>query len=208
MRVWKSALGLVVVGAATYGVATFLFPDWFNKIAPADAAQQAQPEAGGPPPAFPVPVAVVSQQTVPVYLEYVGTTEAIREVTLQAKVGGYLRETGIADGADVKQGDLLYKIDPDDYQAALDQAKARLQGNQAALEYATASQKRNAALVKTGAVSKDINDEKTSLMHQARPPSWPTRPRSARRSSTSAIPKSGRHSTAGWAGAWCMKAPW
>jgi multidrug efflux system membrane fusion protein len=100
-------------------------------------------------------------------LEYVGTTEAIREVTLQAKVGGYLQETGIADGADVKEGDLLYRIDPDDYQAALDQAKARLQGDQAALEYATSSQKRNAALSATGAVAKDTNDEKTSLMHQA-----------------------------------------
>jgi multidrug efflux system membrane fusion protein len=169
MRVWTSAIGLIVVAAASYGVATFLFPDWFSKITPADAAQQEQPapEAGGAPPAMPVPVAVVSKETVPVYLEYVGTTEAIREVTLQAKVGGYLQETGITDGADVKAGDLLYRIDQDDYQAALDQAKARLQGNQAALEYATSSQKRNAALSATGAVAKDINDEKTSLMHQA-----------------------------------------
>jgi multidrug efflux system membrane fusion protein len=166
MRVWTAALGLAVVAAAGYGTVKFVFPDAFQVIA-ADAAQQEQPPAGGPPPAFPVPVSVIEKTTVPVYLEYVGATEAIREVTLQAKVGGYLQETGVADGADVKAGDLLYKIDPDDYQAALDQAKARLQGDQAALEYATASQKRNAELSKTGAVAKDINDEKTSLMHQA-----------------------------------------
>jgi len=167
MRVWTAALGLAVVAAAGYATATFVFPDAFPKIVAADAAQQEQAPEGAPPPAFPVPVSVVEQTTVPVYLEYVGATEAIREVTLQAKVGGYLQETGIADGADVKAGDLLYKIDPDDYQAALDQAKARLQGNQAALEYAVSSQKRNAALVKSGAVAKDTDDEKTSLMHQA-----------------------------------------
>src|SRR3954471_1319298 len=167
MRVWTGVIGLVVVAAAGYGVVNFVFPHAFHDIVKADAAQQAQPEAGGPPPAFPVPVALVSSTTVPVYLEYVGTTEAIRQVTLQAKVGGYLRETGITDGADVKEGDLLYKIDPDDFKAALDQAQARLQGDQAALEYATSSRKRNAALSATGAVAKDTNDEKTSLMHQA-----------------------------------------
>jgi multidrug efflux system membrane fusion protein len=167
MRVWTGAIGLVVIAAAGYGVVNFVFPHAFHDIVAADAAQPAQPEAGGPPPAFPVPVAVISKTTVPIYLEYVGATEAIRQVTLQAKVGGYLRETGITDGADVKANDLLYRIDHDDYQAALSQAQARLQGDQAALEYATSSQKRNAALSATGAVAKDTNDEKTSLMHQA-----------------------------------------
>jgi multidrug efflux system membrane fusion protein len=167
MRVWTAALGLIVVAGAAYGTVKFVFPQAFHDIAPADAAQQAQPAAGGPPPAFPVPVAVISKTTVPVYLEYVGTTEAIREVTLQAKVGGYLLKPGAADGADVKDGDLLYQIDPNDYQAELDQARAKLQSDQAALEYATSSQKRNAALTVTGAVAKDTNEEKTSLMHQA-----------------------------------------
>jgi multidrug efflux system membrane fusion protein len=167
MRIWTAALGLVVVAAAGYGTVKFVFPNALHEVVSADAAQPEQAPAGGPPPAFPVPVAVVSKTTVPVYLEYVGATEAIREVTLQAKVGGYLQETGITDGADVKEGDLLYRIDPDDFQAALDQAQARLQSDQAALEYATSSQKRNAALTATGAVAKDINEEKTSLMHQA-----------------------------------------
>ncbi|GAB2175542.1 efflux RND transporter periplasmic adaptor subunit [Dongia sp. agr-C8] len=167
MRVWTAALGLAVVAAAGYGTVKFVFPDAFREIVAADAAQQEQAPEGGAPQAFPVPVAVVSKTTVPVYLEYVGSTEAIREVTLQAKVGGYLQETGVPDGADVNEGDLLYRIDPDDYQAVLDQAKARLQSNQAALEYATSSQKRNAALTATGAVAKDTNEEKTSLMHQA-----------------------------------------
>jgi multidrug efflux system membrane fusion protein len=168
MRVWKSALGIAVVTAATAGTLSFIFPGIWQQagMPPADAAQQAAP-AGGMPPAMPVPVAVVTRQTVPVYLDYVGTTEAIRQVTLQAKVDGYLAAPGVADGADVKQGDLLYRIDPRDYQAALDLIKAKQQGDVAALGYARSSQARNATLRQQGIVAKDANDEKTSLMHQA-----------------------------------------
>jgi len=168
MRVLRAFLGVVVVAAATAGVVTFLFPGiWHGaELTRADAAQQAQP-AGGMPPAMPVPVAVVSKQTVPVYLDYVGATEAVRQVTLQAKVSGYLAQGAVADGADVHEGDLLYKLDPRDYQATLDQAKARLQGDIAAMGYAKASQARNASMSAQGIVGKDVNDEKTSLMYRA-----------------------------------------
>jgi multidrug efflux system membrane fusion protein len=88
-------------------------------------------------------------------------------VTLQAKVGGYIQSRGAADGDDVKEGDSLYKIEPADYQTALDQAKARQQGDMAAMGYAKASQKRNADLAAQGVVAKDTNDEKTGLLGQA-----------------------------------------
>jgi multidrug efflux system membrane fusion protein len=71
------------------------------------------------------------------------------------------------DGADVKEGDLLYKIDPADYQAALDQIRAKQQGDMAALGYAKASQKRNADLAAQGVVAKDTNDQKTGQLGQA-----------------------------------------
>jgi multidrug efflux system membrane fusion protein len=114
-----------------------------------------------------VPVDVVAKTTVPVYLDYVGTTEAVRQVTLQAKVGGYILSRGAVDGADVKEGSTLYKIDPADYQAALDQTRAKQQGDMSALGYAKASQKRNAELSAQGVVAKDTNDEKTGLLGQA-----------------------------------------
>ena len=47
-----------------------------------------------------VSVAAVKKQTVPVFLDYVGTTEAMRSVTLQAKVSGHLLEQVAKDGAD------------------------------------------------------------------------------------------------------------
>src|SRR4051794_8858168 len=74
-------------------------------------AQNAPPPAA----AIAVPVVPVKKEDVPVYLDYVATTEPIRMVNLQAKVTGYLLRRGAPDGADVKQGDLLYKIDPRDF---------------------------------------------------------------------------------------------
>jgi multidrug efflux system membrane fusion protein len=114
-----------------------------------------------------VPVKAVVKKTVPIFLDYVGTTEALRSVTLQAKVTGYLARQAASDGADVKQGDLLYVLDQRDYQAALDQTKAQAAKDTAALDYARASQGRNATLNKQGWVSHDAYDQSTSSMQQA-----------------------------------------
>jgi multidrug efflux system membrane fusion protein len=168
MRVWKTTASFIVIAAATAGVGGFMFPDlWTStKVTPALAAQQSEPQSAKPQ-ALPVPVAIVSKQTVPVYLDYVGTTEAIRSVTLQAKVNGYLASRSVEDGVDVAAGDLIYKIDPSDYQANLDQIKAQYQRDVAALEYAKSTQSRNATLSQQGVVAKDTNDQKTSQLHQA-----------------------------------------
>jgi membrane fusion protein, multidrug efflux system len=69
-----AAIGLVLFGAAGHEAPS------------AGAAAQAA--------AMPVPVASVVRQTVPVYLDYIGRTEAIRTVTLQAQVTGYLATRG------------------------------------------------------------------------------------------------------------------
>jgi multidrug efflux system membrane fusion protein len=88
-------------------------------------------------------------------------------VTLQAKVTGYLARQAVPDGADVKQGDLLYVLDQRDYQAALEQNKAQVARDSAALDYARARQGRNAVLSNQGWVSKDTYDQVTSSMDQA-----------------------------------------
>ena len=102
-----------------------------------------------------VPVAPVVQKTVPVYLEYLGTTEAIRSVTLEAEVTGYLERYAARDGEDVRKGRLLYQIDPRAYRAALDQARAQLERDAAAYRYAIANHARDARLIETGDVSLD-----------------------------------------------------
>jgi membrane fusion protein, multidrug efflux system len=129
--------------------------------------EKTQAAGAAPENALSVPVKTVVKKTVPTFLDYVGTTEAIRTVTLQAKVTGYLARQAVPDGADVKQGDLLYVLDQRDYQAALDQSKAQGARDAAALEYARTSQGRNATLNKQGWVSHDTYDQVTSSMHQA-----------------------------------------
>ena len=97
----------------------------------------------GRQPALPVPIVSVVRKAVPVYLEYAASAEAIRSVTLEAKVTGYLAARNAKDGANVKEGDLLYRIDPRDYQAALNQAKAQALHDAAQREYAEANERRN-----------------------------------------------------------------
>jgi multidrug efflux system membrane fusion protein len=119
------------------------------------------------PPAMPVPVTSVIKKTIPVYLDYSARTESIREVSLQAKIAGYIQAQPAADGADVKEGVLLYKIDDRDYRAALDQAKAQAQRNVAALSYARSNFNRGDELVKTGFLAKDNYDQRASTLGQS-----------------------------------------
>jgi multidrug efflux system membrane fusion protein len=147
-----SAVAVAAIGVVLFGVSGHGAPD---------------PGAGPRAPAMPVPVVSVVIRTVPVWLDYVGTTEAIRSVTLQAQVTGYLAARGASDGADVAQGELLYKIDPRDYQAALNQIKAQTRRDAAAYDYSLVSQHRNSVLSKDGWVAKDTSDQTTSNLNQS-----------------------------------------
>ena len=117
--------------------------------------------------AMPVPVVPVIKKTLPIYLDYPGRIESIRSIALQARVSGYIESQLAPDGADVKTGDLLYQIDPRDLHAAFDLATAQAQRDQASLEYAKASFGRGEELVKSGFVTKDAYDQRSSAMHQA-----------------------------------------
>src|SRR5258708_31853742 len=156
MKTWKVLLGgaaILCVGGAVFAYSV--------RSGPVAAAAPAGP------PAMPVPVAAVVKKTIPVYLEYSARTESIREVSLQAKVAGYIQSQPASDGADVKGDELLYKIDERDYRAALDQAKAQAQRNVAALSYARSNFNRGDELVKTGFLAKDNYDQRASTLGQS-----------------------------------------
>ena len=118
------------------------------------------------PQAMPVPVVGIVKKTIPIYLEYSARTEAIRDVTLQAKVSGYLQEQAVPDGADVKAGDLLYKIDASDFEAALDLARAQLDRDEASLDYSRSNLGRGNDLATSGYLAKDSFDLRTSAVRQ------------------------------------------
>jgi membrane fusion protein, multidrug efflux system len=79
-----------------------------------------------PPPPPDVVVAEVIQRDVPIYAEWVGTTEGNITAQIRARVQGYLQQRSYQEGTLVRAGDLLFLIDPRPYQVALDQAKGDL----------------------------------------------------------------------------------
>ncbi len=92
--------------------------------------------------------------------DFVGRFEAVDEVSIRARVGGYLQEVHFTDGALVKKGDLLFVIDQRPYLIAAAEANAQLEVAKAALVYADAQFKRAESLVNTGGQSVAGLDEK------------------------------------------------
>ncbi|TIP89385.1 MAG: efflux RND transporter periplasmic adaptor subunit [Mesorhizobium sp.] len=169
MRKWKIALGAAVAVGAISMVSVHLL-DMGNFGLNAGTAGAATPEPAAPEPAafvMPVPVVSVVKKTIPIYLDYAARTEPIRSITLQSRVPGYLQEQVAPDGSDVKKGDLLYKIAPEDFQAALEQAKAQVQRDEATLDYARSSLGRGTELAKSGYIAKDVFDQRTSSLREA-----------------------------------------
>jgi multidrug efflux system membrane fusion protein len=162
MRGWKIILTGVVLLAAAAATAAYFLDRNQEKGAAADASASAQHGF-----VMPVPVAAVVKKTVPILLEYSARTESIRNISLQARATGYIAAQLAPDGADVKEGDLLYRIDPRDLQAVLDQATAQAQRDAAALEYARANFNRGDELVKSGFVAKDTLEQRESALRQA-----------------------------------------
>ena len=81
------------------------------------------------PVAAPVPEVVVTdvvQRNVPVYSDWVGTTEGFVNAQIHPKISGYLLKQNYRDGDQVRAGQLLFQIDDREYKAALDQALGNL----------------------------------------------------------------------------------
>jgi len=85
-----------------------------------------QSEAARAPEPLAVDVARVEQRNVPIYSEWIGTMEGYVNADIKAQVSGYLLKQDYIEGSFVKQGQLLFQIDPRPFQAALDQAQGQL----------------------------------------------------------------------------------
>src|ERR1044071_3299159 len=90
--------------------------------APAGSGRRGGLGTGGP---VPVGAGKVEQKDMPIYLDGLGTVQALNTVIVHTRVDGALVQVNFAEGQDVKTGDLLAVVDPKPYQAALDQAKAQ-----------------------------------------------------------------------------------
>lgn len=113
-------------------------------------ATASKPVADPRPPAKAVPVlaARAEAQDVPIILRGLGTVTAFNAVALRSRVEGNITQVNFREGQSVRTGDLLIQLDPRPYQAALDQARASLARDQAALANARVDLGRYADLLK------------------------------------------------------------
>jgi RND family efflux transporter MFP subunit len=119
IKIVLTLVGLAAVAAVVLGFA--------RSSKPAQAA----------PPVLEVEVVSVEQKNVPVYSEWIGTTDGMVNAELKAQVTGYLLRQDYKEGSFVKKGQLLFEIDPRPFQAALDQANAQVAQYQGQVEQAT-----------------------------------------------------------------------
>ena len=97
-----------------------------------------------------VDVITLSHKPIPLWMRYTGRTKASNKQDIVSRVSGILEKRYVEDGQYVKKGDKLFKIQQDEYIAALEVAKAKLKEDQAALSLAEANRRRYEPLVKEG----------------------------------------------------------
>jgi membrane fusion protein, multidrug efflux system len=112
-----------------------------------------------PPPPVPVLAATVTEKTVPVELKVIGNVEAYSTVSIKSRLAGQLVQVNFKEGQDVKQGDLLFVIDPRPYEAALRQVEANLVRDKALATKAQADAGRYAELIRKQFVSQQDYDQ-------------------------------------------------
>lgn len=125
----------------------------------------AQQAAAPPPPA--VTVAQPTKRTVTDWDEFTGRFEAVEEVQVRARVGGFVNSVEFQDGAIVRTGDLLYVIDPRPFEAAAQQADGKLSDARAKVELAKRELDRGLNLVQTNAVSEQVVDQRRQALQAA-----------------------------------------
>ena len=126
----------------------------FSALAALPAAYAQQPAASQ--------VGTVAAELRPITkaTEFVGRIEAIERVDIRARVTGFLQDVLFKEGDVVKAGDVLYRIEPDTFQAAVQQAQGALLQAQAEAAAASAQLARTQELVKTDAASRALLDER------------------------------------------------
>jgi RND family efflux transporter MFP subunit len=128
-------------------------------LAACEEGNSAQQQAALPPP----PTVTVAKPVVRDVVEddeFVGRFEAIDEVDLRARVGGYLQKVHFTDGALVKEGDLLFTIDQRPFKAALEQAEAALKIANSQVDYTAKQLTRAQELSTRGNISVSALDER------------------------------------------------
>ncbi len=115
----------------------------------------------------PVSVVTVEPQPTEVYAELPGRVEAIKDAQIRARVTGIVKEINFEQGSEVREGQLLFTIDPAPYEAELNRARAELQRAEADAGSARLQAARYSQLVKANAISRQEHDNAMAAAKQA-----------------------------------------
>lgn len=135
-------------------------------LAACGEGEDAEPQAGPPPPQVTVAKPLVRELVEED--EFAGRFEAVDEVDVRSRVGGYLDSIHFKDGAIVKAGDPLFTIDQRPFESALTLAQADLTMAETLSDYAEAQYKRAEDLSKSGNIPTATLDERRQQMLSAR----------------------------------------
>lgn len=117
-------------------------------------------------PAIPVSIAAATRQNVPVYLTGLGTVQASLTVGIHPQVDGTLQEVLFTEGQEVKKGDVLARIDPRLFKAALDQAQAKKAQDAALLVAAAKDLARFRTLEQSDSIAPQKVDDQQATVDQ------------------------------------------
>jgi multidrug efflux system membrane fusion protein len=149
----KALIAAFAILAIAAGV---MLPRVFETTPP--TAAQAQTRGTGPQ-AVPVTPGIVAVADVPVVLEALGTVTPSNMVTIRSRVDGQIVASDFTEGQNVTAGTVLFQIDPRPFEAALAEAEANRQRNEAQLASAQADLTRSAQLATQGYRSQQTFDQ-------------------------------------------------
>jgi multidrug efflux system membrane fusion protein len=152
--------------AALALVAAALLPRLFTPTPTAVAADKPATPAPAPAPGVPVTGGTVATADVPVLLHAIGSVQAYNMVTIKSRVDGQIVAIDFKEGQDVKAGTPLIQIDPRPYQAALEQAEATKQKDEAQLASLQQDLARSTELVGQGYKSRQTHDQAKAQVDQ------------------------------------------
>jgi multidrug efflux system membrane fusion protein len=124
-----------------------------------NTSQEAGGAKAGRERTIPVTVADVVMKEMPIEIKTFGNVQSPSSVQIKAEVGGNLAKVHFRKGQNIRQGDLLFSIDPRSYKATLDQAKANLERDRALEENALLNAERSKELLKRGFISRSDKDK-------------------------------------------------
>jgi RND family efflux transporter MFP subunit len=131
------------------------------------ACRPAAPTTAPPPPVPTVTVAKGIARTVTEYDDFVGRLESPQTVEIRARVSGYLDKVHFREGTEVKQGDLLFTIDPRPYQATVDRFQADLDRATIRADLARSDAERAQKLIASKAIASEEAETRLKALTEA-----------------------------------------